>query len=303
MIKTLPSAIVSRMIEESLDAVLVIDEHGEIRYINSAMQALCGYASGEAVGQPLHGLLPDSFADHNAGYIGRFLAAAAPATVLGAVREIAIRHRSGEMIPIEMKGLDLGVVDGRRYYGAFMVDLRPRRLAEARNAALLAQLERQALSDALTGLPNRRAFEQEAERMVARARRSGAQVTIGIADIDFFKRINDQHGHPVGDEVLAAISAVLAQSARASDVVARIGGEEFGLLFPDATPEFAAAVAERMRSAVEAFPVVAAGGLQIKVTISIGLAPCTGALSEALSQADKALYAAKNGGRNRVERT
>ncbi len=303
MIKTLPSAIVSRMIEESLDAVLVIDEHGEIRYVNSAMQALCGYASGDAVGQPLHGLLPHSFVDHNAGYIGRFLAAAAPTTVLGAVREIAIRHRSGEMIPVEMKGLDLGVVDGRRYYGAFVVDLRPRRLAEARNAALLAQLDRQALSDALTGLPNRRAFEQEAERMVARARRNNAQVTIGIADIDFFKRINDQHGHPVGDEVLSAISAVLAQSARASDVVARIGGEEFGLLFPDATPDMAAAVAERMRTAVEAFPVVAAGGLQIKVTISIGLAPCAGALSEALSQADRALYTAKGQGRNRVERS
>ena len=300
MIDTLPIAIVSRMIEESLDAVLVIDEHGEIRYLNSAMQALCGYAPGEAIGQPLHGLLPHSFADHDEGYIARFLAATAPSTVLGAVREIAIRHRSGEMIPIEMKGLDLGVVEGRRYYGAFVVDLRPRRLVEARNAALLTQLERQALSDALTGLPNRRAFEQEAERMVARAKRNNAQVTIGIADIDFFKRINDQHGHPVGDEVLGAISAVLAQSARASDVVARIGGEEFGLLFPDATPDLAAAVAERMRSAVETFPVVTTGGVQIKVTISIGLAPCKGVLSEALSQADKALYTAKGQGRNRV---
>lgn len=156
------------------------------------------------------------------------------------------------------------------------------------------------MSDALTGLPNRRAFETEAQRMVARAKRSAARITVGIADIDFFKKVNDQYGHPVGDEVLSAVSAVLAQSARSSDFVARIGGEEFGLLFPDATPETAAAVAERMRNAVMNFPVMASIGQELKVTISIGLAPFEGDLSEALSRADRALYEAKNSGRNRV---
>ncbi len=301
MIDTLPIAIVSRLIEESMDAVLVIDEHGDIRYMNCAMQALSGYAPGEAIGQPIHGLLPDSFADHNKGYIQRFLDIANPATVIGTVREITFRHRTGEMIPIEMKGLDLGVVDAVRFYGAYMVDLRQRRQAEAKNAALLAQLERLAMSDTLTGLPNRRAFELEAERAVARARRSKSQITVGIADIDYFKRVNDQHGHPVGDEVLSAVSAVLAQSARSSDFVARIGGEEFGLLFPDATPETACAVAERMRSAIAGFPVMTSSGTQLDITISVGLAPFQGSISESLSQADKALYEAKRKGRNRVE--
>jgi len=192
-------------------------------------------------------------------------------------------------------------VESVRYFGAFMTDLRPRQQAEARNAALLAQLEQQALSDALTGLPNRRAFENEAMRMVVRAKRSGARITMGIADIDFFKKVNDEYGHPVGDEVLNAVSAVLTQAARASDFVARIGGEEFGLLFPDATPDTASAVAERMRSAVAGFPVLTSGGAQLKITISIGLAPFAGSLSEALSNADKALYKAKGNGRNRVE--
>lgn len=301
MINTLPISIISRLIEESLDAVLVIDAHGEIRYLNGAMQALGGYTLAEAVGQPLYRLLPNSFGDHKQGYIQRFLAAADPATVLGTVRQFSIRHRSGETIPIEMKGLDLGVVDAVHYYGAFMADLRPRRAAEARNSALLAQLERQAMSDALTGLPNRRAFELEAMRMVARAGRSKAPITIGIADIDFFKRINDQHGHQIGDEVLGAVSAVLTQSARASDYVARIGGEEFGLLFPDAAPETALAVAERMRIAVANLPVLASNGVQLHNSISIGLAPFLGDLSESLSHADKALYAAKDKGRNRVE--
>ncbi|SHH55521.1 GGDEF domain-containing protein [Massilia sp. CF038] len=301
MIDTLPISIVSRLIEESLDAVLVIDAGGCIRYMNCAMQGLSGYAPGEAIGQPLQGLMPEAYGEQEQGYIERFLANTRQADILGSVRAFAIRHRTGEMIPVEMKALDLGAVDGVHYYGAFMTDLRARRAAEAKNTALLEQLERQAMSDALTGLPNRRAFEIEAGRIVARAKRSGAPITVGIADIDRFKKVNDEHGHPVGDEVLNAVSAVLTQAARASDFVARIGGEEFGMLFPDARPETALAVAERMRRAVEGFPVITTTGVALNITISIGLAAFGGSLSESLSQADKALYEAKNKGRNRVE--
>jgi diguanylate cyclase (GGDEF)-like protein/PAS domain S-box-containing protein len=294
MIDTLPIAIVSRLIEESIDAVLVIDEGGAVRYLNGAMQALCGFLPGEAIGQHVDGLLPAS----HAGY---FLDPANIAATLGLVREFALRHRCGDIVPVEIKALDLGVVDTVRYFGAFLTDLRPRQLAEANNAALVAQLERLAMSDTLTGLPNRRAFEAEAGRMEARARRSKQPVTVGIADIDHFKKVNDQHGHGVGDAVLTAVSAVIAQAGRSSDFVARIGGEEFGLLFPDATPETARAVAERMRLAVADFPVTTADGVRLSITISIGLAQFDGTLSTSLSRADSALYAAKHLGRNRVE--
>jgi diguanylate cyclase (GGDEF)-like protein/PAS domain S-box-containing protein len=301
MIDTLPISIVSLLIEESPDAVLVIDETGKIRYMNEAMQALSGYAAAEAIGQPINGLLPSPEVSAHQDLLQRFLETSNPSNLLEAVREFAIRHRTGDMIAVDIKALDLGVVESVRYFGAFMTDLRPRQQAEARNAALLAQLEQQALSDTLTGLPNRRAFETEAARMVTRAKRSSARITIGIADIDYFKKVNDEHGHPVGDEVLKAVSAVLTQAARASDFVARIGGEEFGLLFPDATPDTASAVAERMRTAIADCPVLTAAGKELKVTISIGLAPFVGSLTEALSHADKALYQAKNKGRNRVE--
>lgn len=301
MIDTLPIAIVSRLIEESIDAVLVIEESGAIRYMNVAMQALSGYPPGEAIGEPLGGLLPESYGQQHPGSVANFLEKNKGSNLLGSAREFVIRHRTGEMIPVEMKALDLGVVDTVRYFGAFMNDLRPRRQAEAKNAALLGQLERQAMSDTLTGLPNRRAFEAEAARMVARAKRSASAITVGVADIDHFKKVNDQHGHQAGDEVLSAVSAVIAQSSRSSDFVARIGGEEFGLLFPDAMPDTARAVAERMRRAVEDFPVMTSQGVQVRVTISIGLAPFAGSLTEALSQADTALYAAKDGGRNRIE--
>ncbi len=300
MIDTLPISIVSRLIEESFDAVLVIDENGKVHYMNGAMQALSGFAPGEAIGQPLFGLLPETTGSHYLDDVKHFLAHSNEAGVLGSVREFAIRHRTGETIPIEMKALDLGVVEGLHYFGAFMSDLRQRRAIEARNAALLSQLERQAMSDALTGLPNRRAFEAEAARVSARAHRNLAPITVGIADIDHFKRVNDEYGHPVGDEVLCAVSAVLAQAARSADFVARIGGEEFGLLFLDATPETARSVAERMRQAVESFPIYTAEGQTLKATISIGLANYGANLSDGLSRADTALYSAKNAGRNRV---
>jgi diguanylate cyclase (GGDEF)-like protein/PAS domain S-box-containing protein len=294
MIDTLPVAIVSRLIEESIDAVLVVDLSGTVRYMNGAMQALSGYQPGEAIGQPLAGLLSDSYTVGPLNLTNLDL-------LLGGAREFTIRHRTGEMIPVEMKALDLGVVESVRYFGAFMTDLRPRRQAEAKNAALLAQLERQAMSDTLTGLPNRRAFETEAARMVARGKRTKNPITVGLADIDHFKKVNDQHGHGVGDEVLSAVSAVIAQAGRASDFVARIGGEEFGMLFPDATPETAFLVAERIRKAVADFPIFTSTGAQLHITISIGLAQFTAALSEALSKADGALYTAKGSGRNRVE--
>ncbi|UUZ46800.1 PAS domain S-box protein [Massilia sp. B-10] len=99
MIDTLPISIVSRLIEESLDAVLVIDEQGCIRYMNGAMQRLSGYAPDEAIGQPLQGMMPDAYGQQEQGYIDRILANIWQSDVLGSVRAFAIRHRTGEMIP------------------------------------------------------------------------------------------------------------------------------------------------------------------------------------------------------------
>ena len=107
MIDTLPVAIVSRLIEESIDAVLVIDESGAIRYMNLSMQALSGFTPGEATGQPLAGMLPESYAGEP---LATFLEKANGDALLGVAREFVIRHRTGDMIPVEMKSLDLGVV-------------------------------------------------------------------------------------------------------------------------------------------------------------------------------------------------
>jgi diguanylate cyclase (GGDEF)-like protein len=183
-----------------------------------------------------------------------------------------------------------------------MIDLRRRKAVEALNAALMTQLEQQALTDALTGLPNRRAFDLEATRVMAHAKREGWPLTVGIADIDSFKRVNDHHGHAAGDSVLRSIAQAIQNLVRGGDLFGRIGGDEFGLLLPRATTTQAADIAERIRELVADHPIVLTPQESIGVTISIGLAQLDpqNSFAGALAQADAALYQAKLTGRNRV---
>lgn len=303
MNKDLPTTLFARVLDESLDAALIIDQDSTIRYLNGAMQALSGYGAGELIGQPLDGLLPAGLDAMHRGYLLHYISAGTASTVLGHVREFAIRHRTGQMIPIELKALDLGVDEGVHYFGAFLVDLRARRAEEAKTAALLAQLEREAMTDPLTALPNRRAYDGELDRVAARSRRNKAPISVGVADIDHFKEVNDTYGHPVGDLVLCEVGKAIERAARGTDFVARTGGEEFGMLFPDTAIGMACVVAERMRKAVEDSSVTTPDGACIRVTISIGLAsvPQATAPDQALASADAALYQAKGQGRNRVE--
>jgi len=302
MTSPIASAMFGHLVEESLDAVLIIDAQCRICYVNAAMEKLCGFKAGELVGESMNGLLPAAIAAVHDAYVRDYLNSLRPSTVLGRVREFELRHRSGELIPIELKAVDLGSDTGTRFLGAFMVDLRRRKAIEARNAALLSQLEQQALTDALTGLPNRRAFELEAARVMAHAKREGWPVTVGIADIDWFKKINDQYGHPVGDAVLRHVAHAIQTLVRAGDLFGRLGGEEFGLLLPNATTTQATVIAERIRSTLANSKFVASPEAHVATTISIGLATLDPAqsLDAALAQADAALYQAKLTGRNRV---
>ncbi|HEX9050537.1 MAG TPA: GGDEF domain-containing protein [Anaeromyxobacter sp.] len=166
----------------------------------------------------------------------------------------------------------------------------------------LEELARLAREDALTGLPNRRAFDEALAREVARAERSGAPLAAVAIDVDRFKRVNDEHGHAAGDAVLAAVAGRAASALRAGDLLARTGGEEFAALLPGADLAAAAEAAERIRAAVAAAD-VEAGGVALPVTVSLGCAAReAGETGPALlARADARLYAAKAGGRNRVE--
>jgi len=170
----------------------------------------------------------------------------------------------------------------------------------ARELEALAALARR---DPLTGLANRRAFEEALAREVARAARDGAPLAVIALDVDHFKRVNDAHGHAAGDAVLAEVAARAAQALRAGDLLARVGGEEFAALLPGASLEAAAEAAERVRARIVALP-IAAGGAFLAVTLSAGLAALAQGEDGAalLARADERLYAAKRAGRDRVAR-
>jgi diguanylate cyclase (GGDEF)-like protein len=174
--------------------------------------------------------------------------------------------------------------------------------AQNRTRKMAEQLRQSATTDELTGLANRRAFMHALEIELARARRSGASLSVAVADVDFFKRVNDRYGHGGGDDVLRALAQIAQQSMRTGDLVGRLGGEEFAILMPD-TDEMQARIAcERLRGAVSGRKIKLGSGEEVSITLSTGVALLlTGDDRDRLvKRADGALYQAKEGGRNQV---
>lgn len=165
-----------------------------------------------------------------------------------------------------------------------------------------AKLTAAALSDSLTGLPNRRRFFEWGQREIKRIRLSGSELWILMIDLDHFKNINDTAGHAIGDRVLVAVAGLLSQSIRAVDMVARLGGEEFAVLLTDMNQTGVERVAEYLRQNVELLKVPGWTDIRGPITTSIGCVKLNRAdtLETALRAADDALYQAKKNGRNRV---
>lgn len=175
-------------------------------------------------------------------------------------------------------------------------------LAKEREA-LITQLQTSSNTDFLTGVLNRRAFYSYAEQQLAVAQRYGRPLAVVLFDIDHFKRINDSFGHQAGDTILVGVAQCVAQLLRKVDVLARYGGEEFIILLPESGLEQAAAVAEKLRAALEARVFDIEAGQQIRLSASFGVAGLDDheALDRLTKRADLALYRAKRLGRNRVE--
>jgi diguanylate cyclase (GGDEF)-like protein len=156
--------------------------------------------------------------------------------------------------------------------------------------------------DPLTGVRSRRNMMDELEREKARALRMGTSLGIALCDIDHFKAVNDTHGHLAGDAVLLSAVSRIVSKLRPYDSIFRYGGEEFLIALPESTLAMTMSVAERLCQTVRAAPVLIEGGPAIDITISLGICIVDGAaaLSDAIKRADRALYAAKDGGRDRV---
>jgi diguanylate cyclase (GGDEF)-like protein len=261
--------------------VAAVDESGLVEAAEAALRKLL---PGWDVGVRLDGMPTERKTFREGGAHHLEIPVATPQHAFGAI--IAWRPMSGVRRFIRGDHLD-GLDDLAR---ALAVGLS--------QVELVARLQRLSLADPLTGLGNRRAFDTAMEEEIARARRADGHVGLVMLDVDHFKRFNDRHGHQAGDEALILVARVLRTAARTGDRACRIGGEEFALLLPGADERESAAVAERVRAGIER-----RGAPAGPVTVSLGVAAASGehATPEQLvADADARLYAAKDGGRNRV---
>lgn len=214
--------------------------------------------------------------------------------------ECVLMCRDGTRLPVVIQAT-AQVIEGRfQYSRATVFDLSERKQLEAR-------LAEQAMVDPLTGLWNRRYLKGQAAKEMARACRRGTSLSLIVIDLDHFKRLNDTHGHDVGDLVLQSFADTARTQLREGDILCRMGGEEFIVLLPDTAPEQAMQVAERLRLAVSATPVEietdVVATVRLAYTASLGVArvaPDEASLEPAIKRADEGLYAAKNAGRNCV---
>lgn len=163
-------------------------------------------------------------------------------------------------------------------------------------------LEESSQRDSLTGLYNRKYFDEQIMQDMLSARRYGWPLVLAMIDIDYFKQVNDTRGHPCGDRVLCALSERLQSMLRSSDTLCRYGGEEFSLILPHITAENSFGLMERLRKAIEGMVVGDEGNTEISITISIGITHLKESMTagQMVSEADQALYASKHKGRNRT---
>jgi diguanylate cyclase (GGDEF)-like protein/PAS domain S-box-containing protein len=297
-------------LEASPGPTLVADVDGAILLANPAAERLFGWEPGTMAGSSIDLLLPEELRADHAKHRARY--AAEPAgRPMGRQRDLRGRRRDGTEFPIEV-GLNPVQTAGGLVVVCAIIDLTERRRVReglSERAALLQEanvrLTELASTDYLTALWNRRAFLEQLDIELERTVRDARPLSLLILDVDHFKPYNDEFGHLAGDEVLRRTARVLNAHARRSDFLARIGGEEFGVLLHAADRDGAVRLAERFRQGIETTP-----WSRRAITISIGAVtvafpspiprPRTPPRSELLAAADRALYHSKEQGRNRV---
>jgi len=298
-----------RIFEYSPDALLVVDPTGCITLVNAHAETLFGYDRSELVGKPIEVLVPPRFARHHASHRAGFNAQA-HSRPMGAAVELSALRKDGSEFPVDIM-LSPMFMKGHPLTLCVVRDITERKAAadKLRQQAeelqkLHSTLQDLASHDSLTGLLNRRAFHELATQMLKSAHRRKEPAALIMLDLDHFKQVNDHYGHLEGDHVLKMVAEALKATARENDIVARHGGEEFIMAILGVDEAESLVAAERVRTAIAAIT-----DTKCRITASLGVAAfkpgvqkrdVSKILEEMLGQADKALYAAKNNGRNQV---
>jgi diguanylate cyclase (GGDEF)-like protein/PAS domain S-box-containing protein len=280
------------LVDTSPDGVIMTDPAGVIRYVSLRILSMLGYQNqADLVGRHALDLIVAEDRAAMRRYFFRLLRSGR-----AAAREFRAARRAGGMLWMEANGERMLGENGQVSDIFFISrDISGRKRLEA-------ELERMAHTDVLTNLPNRRRFLELLRAEVTRCERHGHPMAVMELDLDHFKQVNDKYGHSAGDEVLKNFASLIRGRLRHYDFACRFGGEEFMIALPEARPEEASMVAERIRRDLEASHIQVEDN-EINVTVSIGVAQWQiGATPDSLiKQADDALYRAKRLGRNRVE--
>ncbi len=295
----------AEVVEQAPCGMVLIDRDGTIEMCNRELERMFGYAEGALEGQPVEVLVPAADREEEAEWRARVFRERRLARHGHAPREMSGLHRDGREVPVQLVMSAIDTPSGLRVLASIVDNSERKRAREQLERANL-ELQRVARIDQLTGLANRRRFEEQLDTEWLRARRSGSSLSLLLFDVDFFKAYNDGAGHVAGDDALKSVAEVAQQAVqRPGDLCSRFGGEEFVILLPDTELPAARSLAERVRARVEALRIPHPGLANGRVlTISIGVAsvrPGTGMEARGLLEAaDRQLYVAKNSGRNRV---
>ncbi|MFO7622766.1 MAG: sensor domain-containing diguanylate cyclase [Anaerolineales bacterium] len=305
-----PDHIFQLIVEASPAALILVDASGQICFANQAAETLFDYSEIGLTGQPVEMLVPQETQEQHQAERAKFNRHPQKRS-MGSGRFLQARRRDGSQFPAEI-GLSPFQLGDDWYTLSLVIDLTQLKQAEDRITLLareLAQtnerLAQLASTDALTGLYNRRAFDDHLTAQIRLMKRMGRPLSLLLVDIDDFKQYNDRYGHLAGDQVLINIASLLSQNIRASDIIARFGGEEFVVILPDTTGPAALQLAERLRLAIKVHPWEAD-----RLTISLGAATLeftersleneSGDHTRLFSEADRALYYSKSKGRDRA---
>ena len=277
------------------DAIIMIDSGGGIHFWNPAAERMFGYSSQEVQNSDLHELVVPEAQQKAAQEGMRRYREQESGDSVHWLQEVEAVHRGGSVFPVEVSIAPVRL-EGQLYAVGNVRDISERKQYER-------QLRELANRDGLTQVLNRRHFMDLAEHEVLRSERYRDPLSLIMLDLDHFKEVNDTHGHQTGDIVLKELASLLAGSLRKSDILGRVGGEEFAVLLPN-TPEYhAAQAAEKLRGKVGQ-AIFDASHTRLQCTVSIGVAAAETVghdLDLLLESADKALYRAKQLGRNRIE--
>ena len=273
----------------AINAVVSVDGGGHITHFNPAAERTFGYTAEELLGEPFINLLMPRCHEPYRLQVDQ-LFSSEDAESAGRTIELVGRRQDGSEFPLELCLVTWKAAPGS-LYTCVVRDISRRKEVEQQRDQLLSRVEAMARTDELTGVANRRAWDEELRRELARATRMGYPLFVGMLDLDRFKDFNDAYGHQAGDALLRDVGAMWRLAARVTDFVARYGGDEFALLLPNCSRDDAVAVVDRLRTA-----------LPEGLTCSAGLARWDGdaEAEELMARADAALYEAKQCGRDQT---